>query len=270
MDHSIYRGIARALGIAGLAALGLQGCASTAGQQDGAAESAAGEGVAFPELDRAWVEEGAYVNMENLRKMQVGVSKNQIYDLLGRPHFKEGLFGVRQWNYIFHLPTEEGGYITCQYQVRFDDDMLSESMHWREPQCADLLNPRPDEPTRMTLEADTLFDFDSAELSPKGQKVVADLGRRIRGEFVAPAVLVVGHTDRLGSDAYNQTLSEQRAETVRTALANQGIPNETINSSGAGERYPVTQCEGARATPELKECLRPNRRVSIEVSGEKR
>ncbi|MDT8896591.1 OmpA family protein [Halomonas sp. I1] len=226
--------------------------------------------VTFPDPGDAWIEEGTYVNLEDLRKMQAGVSKDQMYDLLGRPHFSEGLFGVREWNYIFQLPTGNGDYMTCQYQVQLDDDMLAESMHWRESRCAALLDPRKDEPTRMTLSADTLFDFDSAQLSPQGKRQVADLAGRIRDDFVKADIMVVGHTDRLGSDAYNQALSERRAAMVRSALVDSGIAPMTIQSRGVGERQPVTHCEGSRSTPGVKECLRPNRRVDIKVDGEQR
>ncbi|WP_081694576.1 OmpA family protein [Halomonas huangheensis] len=259
------------LGGVGLSLLSLQGCV-TSGHTGGESPPQAGdeEQVIFPDPEDAWMEEGTYVNIENLRKMQAGLSKDQLYDLLGRPHFSEGLVGVRKWNYIFQLPTGNGHYMTCQYQVQFDADMLAERMHWRESSCAALLEPQESEPTRMTLSADTLFDFDSAQLSHEGQQRVADLAGRIRDDFVEPSVMVVGHTDRLGSDAYNQALSERRAATVRSALVSNGIAPMTMQSRGVGERQPVTHCEGDRSTPGLKACLRPNRRVDVEVSGEAR
>ncbi|WP_275288515.1 OmpA family protein [Halomonas elongata] len=272
MEHKRCCTTILAIGVVGMMSLALSGCATSdqKGEVEASPPAGAEDNVTFPEPGDAWLGEGTYVNVENLRKMQAGVSKDQIYDLLGRPHFSEGLFGVREWNYIFHLPTGDGGYMTCQYQVQFDDEMLAESLHWRESHCAALLEPREDEPTRMTLSADTLFDFDSAKLSQEGQRQVADLAGRIRDDFVDSEVMVVGHTDRLGSDAYNQALSERRAATVRSALVSQGIAPMTIQSRGVGERQPVRRCEGNRSTPGLKECLRPNRRVDIEVSGEQR
>ncbi|MDT8896612.1 OmpA family protein [Halomonas sp. I1] len=257
MHNSIYRNVVWALGIAGMAVLGLQGCATST--------STDREGIAFPDPGDAWIEEGTYVNLEDLRKMQVGVSKDQIYDLLGRPHFSEGLFGVHEWNYIFQLPTGEGSYITCQYQVGFDDDMLTESLHWRELECAALLEPRK-EPERMALAADTLFDYDSSELTNKGRREISGLTQRIREEFSSPEIVVMGYTDRLGRDAYNLALSERRAAEVRTALIDQGMAPTTIRSIGLGERNPLVQCPGSSATSGLKACLRPNRRVEVEVT----
>ncbi|MDN3526239.1 OmpA family protein [Halomonas sabkhae] len=271
MEHRRCCTTVLAIGAAGMMSLALPGCA-TSGQGEAETSPTAGaeSEVTFPEPGDAWLEQGTYVSIENLRKMQAGVSKDQIYDLLGRPHFSEGLFGVRKWNYIFHLPAGYGGYMTCQYQVQFDDAMLAESLHWRESRCAALLEPRADEPTRMSLAADTLFDFDSAQLSPEGQRQVDELAERIRNDFVDPEVMVVGHTDRLGSDAYNQALSERRATTVRSALIDNGLEPMVIQSRGLGERQPVTRCEGSRGTLGLKECLQPNRRVDIEVKGGQR
>jgi outer membrane protein OmpA-like peptidoglycan-associated protein len=82
--------------------------------------------------------------------------------------------------------------------------------------------------------------------------------------------MVTGHTDRLGTHAYNDALSLARARTVRDLLVGQGIDPKRVRTAGAGSRHPVTtQCVGTRATPELVGCLQPDRRVEIEVAGEK-
>ncbi|MBB3141945.1 OmpA family protein [Halomonas organivorans] len=266
MEHPSYYRAVLAFGVVGMTALGLQGCATSG---EGGAEApprVADETATFPDPEEAWVD-GTYANVENLRNMQQGLSKDQTYDLIGRPHFSEGLFGVHEWNYVFHLPAGDGSYMTCQYQVTFDDDMLADSLRWRDGECAALLEPRSStEPTRLTLSGDTLFEFDSARLSPRGRQQVNVLANRIRSDFTAPEVMVLGHTDRLGSGDYNQALSERRAATVRSALVSNGIAPSSIRSRGFGERQPVTRCEGTRATPGLKACLQPNRRVDIEVS----
>ncbi|MFG6177383.1 OmpA family protein [Halomonas sp. THAF12] len=265
MEHPSYYRAVLAFGIVGMTALGLQGCVTSG---EGGAEvppQAADETATFPDPGEAWVD-GTYVNVENLGNMQQGLSKDQTYDLIGRPHFSEGLFGVHEWNYVFHLPTGDGNYMTCQYQVMFDDDMLADSLRWRDEACAALLEPHSTETMRLTLLADTLFEFDSARLSPQGRQQVSDIASRIRIDFTAPDVMVLGHTDRLGSGDYNQGLSERRAATVRSVLVSNGIAPSSIRSRGVGERQPVTRCEGTRATPGLKACLQPDRRVDIEVS----
>ena len=77
---------------------------------------------------------------------------------------------------------------------------------------------------------------------------------------------IVGHTDRLGSNAYNQRLSQLRANTVREYLVSQGLPAGNMRAVGMGESQPVVQCS-QRNRPELIACLAPNRRVDVEVSG---
>lgn len=57
----------------------------------------------FPDLSTASKEEGSYVNIDNLLKIKKGMTKIQIYELIGTPHFWEGIMRVKEWDYIFHL-----------------------------------------------------------------------------------------------------------------------------------------------------------------------
>jgi outer membrane protein assembly factor BamE (lipoprotein component of BamABCDE complex) len=96
----------------------------------------------FPAIETAQWKEGSFPNPENLRLMNAGsgMGKDQVRELLGWPHFREGLWGEQEWNYIFHLRTGKGSdFITCQYMVRFDDAMLSTGGFWKTPECAELL-----------------------------------------------------------------------------------------------------------------------------------
>ena len=286
MKHPMHPAFV-ALGAALLA--GLQACASpTTGTRDD---------VRFPDPASAWVPEGSFPNRDNLRVLRTGMSKDQLVDLLGRPHFDEGLFGVRQWNYLFNFRTGPGPeFVTCQYQIRFDDRMRSESLHWKEPQCADHLRPpapavvaaaptpAPVPATAapvatpakvIELAADALFRFDggaSEDLLPEGRQALDALAAQLRRDFASVQRLTVtGHTDRLGSDAYNDRLSLQRAQTVRDLLAQTGLPVADLQATGAGKREPVkTDCPGEAPTAELKRCLQPNRRVTVAVSGTRR
>jgi OOP family OmpA-OmpF porin len=82
-------------------------------------------------------------------------------------------------------------------------------------------------------------------------------------------VLVSGHTDRIGSDAYNQKLSERRADAVRDYLVSKGVAKNKIEAIGLGEKQPVTgtTCQ-QKNQKELITCLQPDRRVEVEVKGE--
>lgn len=76
---------------------------------------------------------GTFPNLENLGKIRSGMSKDQLYDLIGRPQFDEG-FRVREWDYLFHFNTPNqgtDGVTTCQYKVLFDSQKYARSFHWR-------------------------------------------------------------------------------------------------------------------------------------------
>jgi OOP family OmpA-OmpF porin len=128
----------------------------------------------------------------------------------------------------------------------------------------------PPAPTKIVLSADSLFAFDKAVLTPAGQQELDKFAADLRGASYQ-VITVTGHTDRLGPHPYNQRLSTRRAEAVKTWLVSSGgIPADKINAIGVDGADPVTKpgdCPGAKATPELKACLQPDRRVEVEVSG---
>ncbi|XXQ67860.1 outer membrane protein assembly factor BamE [Neisseriaceae bacterium B1] len=88
---------------------------------------------------------GTFPNLENLSKIRSGMSKDQLYDLIGRPQFNEG-FRVREWDYLFHFNTPgQGteGVTTCQYKVLFDSQKYARSFHWRTVDPVDAVCPPP-------------------------------------------------------------------------------------------------------------------------------
>jgi OOP family OmpA-OmpF porin len=121
---------------------------------------------------------------------------------------------------------------------------------------------------RFALDADTYFDFNGETLRPEGREKLRDGIRRIRGFQRVEHITITGHTDPIGSDAYNQALSQRRAASVRDYLVEQGIDANRITAQGVGEYQPVATCPGKRGR-RLIECLQPNRRVEIEISGVK-
>ncbi len=121
---------------------------------------------------------------------------------------------------------------------------------------------------KLTLHADTLFDFDKAVLRPAGMSALDDFLVKTR-EITPEMIFAVGHSDRFGDDAYNQALSERRAGAVRTYLIGQGVAANRISTEGKGERQPVTKagdCAGAKSATTIA-CLQADRRVEIEVVG---
>lgn len=137
-------------------------------------------------------------------------------------------------------------------------------------EAAPAARPLPVAVTRVSLSADSLFGFDSAVVNARGRTALDALAADLRG-VQYDAIQVTGHTDRLGSPAYNEALSSRRANAVTAYLVQSGgIARERVSASGAGETRPVTQaadCRGAAPTPALIACLQPDRRVEIEVHG---
>ena len=121
----------------------------------------------------------------------------------------------------------------------------------------------------ITVGAEKLFGFDKANISNEGKDALNEAATKIKANPELKAVIVTGHTDRIGSDAYNQKLSERRANLVKDYLAAQGVDPAVIEAVGKGESEPVVQCSGNKKTKKLIECLQPNRRVTIQAEGKK-
>ncbi len=118
-----------------------------------------------------------------------------------------------------------------------------------------------------TLDAGVLFPFDSAKLSSEGQSAVANVVQSANS-MENPEFEVYGYTDRIGSDAYNLKLSDKRADAVSAELQNNGVTPKV--SDGKGKANPVTgnKCDGVKGRKALIDCLAPDRRVEIVVTGE--
>lgn len=123
---------------------------------------------------------------------------------------------------------------------------------------------------KIKLSADALFDFDKAVLKPAGMQALDELAAKAK-EVNLEVILAVGHTDRIGSAAYNKSLSERRAAAVKTYLVSKGIDSNRIYTEGKGLTQPVTgtQCDNVRGRAALISCLQPDRRVEVEVIGTK-
>jgi OmpA-OmpF porin, OOP family len=127
---------------------------------------------------------------------------------------------------------------------------------------------------KITLNASALFRFDkrnAADLLPQGKAQLDDLANKINTVYATvESIGLIGHTDRLGTDAYNDKLSLDRASTVKTYLQSKGV-TANMSVAGRGKAEPVAQCPGGNApTPLLTQCLQPNRRVEVVITGEKK
>jgi OmpA-OmpF porin, OOP family len=113
--------------------------------------------------------------------------------------------------------------------------------------------------SKVTYAADAFFDFDKSVVKPAGKAKLDDLVSKVKG-INLEVIIAVGHTDSIGSDAYNQKLSVRRAEAVKAYLVSKGIEKNRIYTEGKGEKQPV-------ASNKTKEGRAKNRRVEIEVVG---
>ena len=136
------------------------------------------------------------------------------------------------------------------------------------PQRAPAPAPAKMLPQKINFSADALFDFDKAVLKPEGKAMLDDLARTLQGANYN-VIATTGHTDRFGTDDYNQKLSMRRANAVKDYLTSRDIAANMISVDGKGETQPVTKagdCQGAKSAKVIA-CLQPDRRVDVEVTG---
>ena len=96
------------------------------------------EQIIYPDPDSKVAmgqKEGSYPDGAALAKLRPGMTKAQVRQLIGSPHFKEGFYFVREWDYIFHFPSN-GLVRTCQFKVVFDKDYLAQHYYWRDEACS--------------------------------------------------------------------------------------------------------------------------------------
>ena len=154
-----------------------------------------------------------------------------------------------------------------------DKDLLPKEVCEPKAAPAPVAAPKPSG-EKITIAADALFDFNKAVLRPEGKAKLDELVSKSKA-LKLEVILVVGHTDRIGSDSFNQGLSERRAAAVKTYLVSKGIEANRVYTEGKGEKQPVTGDKCKKMGPEsgsnkkLVACLQPDRRADIEIIGTK-
>ena len=142
----------------------------------------------------------------------------------------------------------------------------------RSAEAAPAPAPAPAAPKVTTVKGKGLFDFNKSELRADAKKSLdTEVVAKKSGVKSVSSVTINGHADRIGSNEYNQKLSEKRAEVVKAYLVGQGVPANNVDTFGFGKTQPaqgVAKCEDSLARPKLIECLQPHRRVEVELKGE--
>ncbi len=113
--------------------------------------------------------------------------------------------------------------------------------------------------SKVVLNADTFFDFDKSTIKPEGKQVLDQVAQQA-SSINLETIIAVGHTDSIGTVAYNQKLSERRANSVKQYLISKGVPADRIYAEGKGKSSPV-------ASNKTREGRAKNRRVEIEIVG---
>jgi OmpA-OmpF porin, OOP family len=119
-----------------------------------------------------------------------------------------------------------------------------------------------------TFEKDETFAFDRYVLTPAATaRLDGDVIGKARNCASVEAIVVEGHADRIGSQQYNQKLSERRADSVKAYLVGKGVDRDKVETIGMGKTVPAKFCPDTKNRKELIACLAPNRRAIISLKG---
>lgn len=237
--------------------------------------------VNMTEMGDGYVRRGEDIALSTLNDLKPGMTKAAVTTLMGSPDLSHEKNGLNQWDYNLNIATgTSGDVIVCQYKVTFDESDVVKRTEWRRKVCERMFlaqqeytaSLQPEEvtphqqeiPTFLSLSTDVLFDFNQFTLNGKGTQVIRELTAKIHREFSSPDITLTGHTDRLGSESFNQRLSIKRANAIRDFMTAHGIEHSQVTTQGFGELYPLVDCV-TESKSELIQCLADNRRVEIEV-----
>ncbi len=135
------------------------------------------------------------------------------------------------------------------------------------PKAPEQMKPSAPYNEKITFAADTFFDFDKSTLKPEAKATLDDLVSKLRA-INLEVIIAVGHTDSIGSDAYNQKLSVRRADSVKAYLVSKGIEPNRIYTEGKGKKQPIApNTINGKDNPAGRA---KNRRVEIEIVGTKK
>jgi OmpA-OmpF porin, OOP family len=192
-----------------------------------------------------------------------------------------GGYGVQQggsavWKNSTGLCWRSGSWTPAAATEECDADLVKkepkpEPVAEKAPEAAPAapVAPAAPEVVKITLSTTALFDFNKSALKSGGKKALdREVLAKLKSLKSFEIVVVNGYTDSIGSEKYNQKLSEHRAQAVRQYLVSQGIKGEQVEAKGLGESNPVVKCGKQKSRKKQITCEAPNRRVEVEVHGQ--
>lgn len=171
-----------------------------------------------------------------------------------------------QWlNHVGKLKNADG----TRFDYSPEIHSVTAGLSYRFGQGAPVVAPEVVNKT-FTLNSDVTFAFGKATLKPEAAATLDGIYGEI-AQVASPAVAVNGYADRIGKDAANLKLSQRRAETVANYLVSKGLDTNAVTATGYGEANPVTgnACDKVKGRKALIACLAPDRRVEVQVQGNK-
>lgn len=218
---------------------------------------------------------GVFPVPENINLINEGMTKDQIYLLIGSPHFGELFFTVKEWDYLFYFRKINQGkadVTTCQFKIIYNSDNLVSGIYWKtvspKGEVCPLYSEKQNRDNENTFSVNVFFNINQYKLDKINYSVLSILDKtmsdiREKGEY--ESISVYGYTDRQGDRDYNMKLSALRAKSVADYFIDNGFPRNKVFSKGMGESTPTTSCFGLRHE-QLTECLLPDRKVIIVVN----
>jgi OOP family OmpA-OmpF porin len=199
--------------------------------------------------------------------LALGIGSNTAFAQIAQGYWgSSGMYVKNATGLCWHA----GYWTPAMATVECDPDLVPKKA---EPAPAPVVAPPPPAPTaapaappsptpvseKVTMAADAHFDFDKAVLKPEGKAKLDDLVGKLKAVNLE-VIIAIGHTDSIGSVAYNKKLSLRRSDAVKAYLVSKGIEANRIYTEGKGESQPI-------ADNKTKEGRAKNRRVEIEVVG---
>ena len=228
----------------------------------------ASQAVVFPNMQRTWSNTGTFIGTDELRQMGEDMTPTQVRGLVGQPFFQES-DEMARWNYLFNFKTPAGDYLSCPFQVVFEQKRLR-GMFWKDKVCADFMSGFGwllNETHVVSLSVDDLFVSGTAQLKADTESLAQVVAQMKSGYRSIKSIEVLGHLDEGVAVDASWSLSLAQANAIKSYLAAQGFDERVIVAQGMSSSKPVLSCYGLTAAA-LTNCRSTNRRIEVMVNGD--